>query len=76
MNLPIGPDVAYRLQAISDPSISPGGARVAYAFSWAEPTSLEARSRIMMQDFEGGKAEEFTQGKRDTLSLGEFSLPG
>ena len=66
MTNPIGPDVAYRLQAISDPSISPGGARVAYALSWAEPTSLEARSRIMMQDFEGGKAEEFTQGERDT----------
>ena len=66
MTLPIGPEVAHRLKAISDPSISPDGSRVAYALSWAEPESLEGRSRIMMQDFDGGLVEEFTQGDRDT----------
>ena len=66
MTLPIGPKVAHRLRTISDPSISPDGSRVAYALSWAEPVSLEARSRIMMLGLDGGKAEEFTQGERDT----------
>ena len=66
MTLPIGPEVAHRLRTISDPSISPDGSRVAYALSWAEPVSLEARSRIMMLGLDGGKAEEFTRGERDT----------
>ncbi len=66
MNLPIGPEVAHRLRTISDPSISPNGSRVAYTISWAEQPSLEGRSRIMMQGLEGGEAEEFTQGDRDT----------
>jgi len=66
MTLPIGPEVALRLHTISDPSISPDGSRVAYSLSWAEQPSLEGRSRIMMQDLDGGKTEEFTQGDRDT----------
>ena len=66
MVLPIGPEVAHRLKTISDPSISPEGSRVAYALGWAEPPTLESRSRIMMLGLDGGQAEEFTQGERDT----------
>ena len=33
MTLPIGPEIAHRLNAISDPTISPDGSRVAYALA-------------------------------------------
>jgi len=66
MALPIGPEVAHRLQTIADPTISPDGSRVAYTLSWTQPSSLDGRSRITMLDVESGNAKEFTQGGKDT----------
>ena len=74
MTRPIGPEVAYSLKSVSDPSISPDGGRLAYALSWAEPPELDGRSRIMMADLEDGSIAEFTRGPSD--SAPRFSPDG
>ena len=66
MSKPISPDIALRLRAVGDPSLSPDGSRLAYPYSWFEPDLMESRSRIMMLHLAAGQTEEFTQGKWDT----------
>ena len=78
MSTPIGPEVAYRLKSISDPSLAPDSSRAAYAMSWAEPPEMDQRSRIMMLDVDRGGSQlfprEFTRGIRD--SAPRFSPDG
>ncbi|MEK7806121.1 MAG: S9 family peptidase [Chloroflexota bacterium] len=66
MSKPIGPDVAYRLKTISDPALSPDGARLAYSYSWTGPAPGDALCRIMMLDLATLQPKEFTQGREDT----------
>ena len=66
MAKPISPEVAFRLKSVGDPSISPDGSRLAYSYSWFDRDQMESRSRIMMMHLPSGRAEEFTQGKRDS----------
>ena len=83
MASPISPDIAYRWRSVADPSLSPDGSRLAYSQSWFESDSGksgnsgdsgESRSRVMLLELATGKAEEFTQGKRD--SAPRFSPDG
>ncbi len=63
---PIGPDIAYRLHSVGDPSLSPDGARLAYSHSWFDQEQRGSRSRIMMRQLASGQTVEFTQGQRDS----------
>ncbi|PKB72738.1 MAG: hypothetical protein BZY75_05440 [SAR202 cluster bacterium Io17-Chloro-G7] len=74
MTAPISPDVAYRLKSVGDPSISPDGSTLVYSLSWIDRDSMESRSRVMLMNLSSGKAEEFTQGQRD--SAPRFSPDG
>ena len=77
MSNPISAALVYRLKAVADPSLAPGGERLAYALSWVERTATGdagVRSRIMMADLTGGAEREFTQGNSDTAP--KFSPDG
>ena len=80
MASPISPDIAYRLRSVADPSLSPDGSKLAYSQSGFESDSgdsgnyRESRSRVMLLELATGKAEEFTQGQRD--SAPRFSPDG
>ena len=74
MTNPIGPESAHRIKSISDPTLSPGGSRLAFTLAWAEPPEMNSRSRIMMLDLGHGEPVEFTQGNRD--SAPRFSPTG
>ncbi len=81
MSNPITPRSVYQLKSVGDSSLSPEGARLAYALSWIDPEKMESRSRIMMLGLTGDgdngagrEAAEFTQGLKD--SLPRFSPDG
>ena len=62
--------VVYGLRGVADPALSPDGRALAYALSWVERTDggdAETRSRLLLDDFSGGPAREFTQGRRDSM---------
>ena len=67
MSTPIHPDVVYQLPSVADPALSPDGSLLAYTYSWFDQEQMEGRSRIMMLAVAGGKTQEFTQGKSDSL---------
>lgn len=62
--------VVYGLRGLADPALSPDGRALAYTLSWVERTEggdAETRSRLLLDDFSGGPAREFTQGRRDSM---------
>lgn len=62
--------VVYGLRGAADPALSPDGRALAYTLSWVERTDggdAETRSRLLLDDFSGGPAREFTQGRRDSM---------
>ena len=62
--------VVYGLRGVADPALSPDGRALAYTLSWVERTddgNAETRSRLLLDDFSGGPAREFTQGRRDSM---------
>ncbi len=74
MSSPILPDVVRRLQSVGDPALSPDGKRLAYTLSWVDQEQLDSRSRIMMLELDSGRAQQFTQGTKD--SAARFSPDG
>ena len=63
-------EMVYGLRGVADPSLSPDGRALAYALSWVERTEggdAETRSRLLLDDFSGGPAREFTQGRQDSM---------
>ena len=68
MNRPLSPEMVRHLKGVSDPSISPDGARVAFVYSWVDSESLDGHSQIHManlQELDATQAAAFTQGPRD-----------
>ena len=62
---PIGPDHVHRLTSVSGPTLSPGGARLAFVVSRVDQDTVEYSARVMMVSLPGGAAEEFTRGPKD-----------
>ena len=62
---PITPDMIYELITVSEPSLSPDGARLAFVRSEVDKEAMESRSQIMMMSPPGGEAVPFTGGDRD-----------
>lgn len=63
-------EMVYGLRGVADPALSPDGRALAYALSWVERTDggdAETRSRLLLDDFSGGPAREFTQGRHDAM---------
>jgi dipeptidyl aminopeptidase/acylaminoacyl peptidase len=61
---PIVAEDLYRLRFVSDPQVSPDGARVAYVVSWASDDRTGYRSSIMLVDTSGERAPRaLTQGQ-------------
>ena len=63
-------EMVYGLRGVADPVLSPDGRALAYTLSWVERTEggdAETRSRLLLDDFSGGPAREFTQGRRDSM---------
>ena len=74
MNKPIQPDIAYRVPSVADPALSSDGSVLAYTYSWFDQVLMKSCSRIMMLKVADGIAQEFTQGKSD--SVPKFSPNG
>ena len=66
MPSPIAPDMIYELVAVSEPSLSPDGSRLAFVRSQVDRETMESRSQIMMMSPLGGDAVPFTGGRRDS----------
>ena len=66
MSEPIQPDLAYRMESVADPSLSPDGSLLAYSHAWFDQAQMESYSRIMVLSIADGRAQEFTQGKADS----------
>ena len=63
-------EMVYGLRGVADPSLSPDGRALAYTLSWVERTAggdAETCSRLLLDDFSGGPAREFTQGRQDSM---------
>ena len=65
MSRPIAPDMIYELIAVSEPSLSPDGARLAFVRSRVDKETMESRSQIMMMSPPGAEPVPFTGGDRD-----------
>ena len=65
MQHPIGPELVYELTAVSDPTLSPDGTRVAFARSKVDQRSMTIRSQIMMAALPNGEPDPFTGGQSD-----------
>ena len=65
MPSPIAPDMIYELTGVSDPSLSPDGAHLAFVRSRVDREAMESRSQIMMMSPPGADAAPFTGGDRD-----------
>ena len=65
MPQPIGPELVYTLTAVSDPTLSPDGTRVAFARSKIHKESMTTRSQIMMAALPDGEPYPFTGGQSD-----------
>ena len=66
---PVEADDLYRLRFVSDPQISPDGARVAYVVAWVDPDDhTRYRSQLMLAPFDGSSSPRpLTSGRhRDT----------
>lgn len=64
--LPFTPDDIYLLKQVSDPQLSPDGARVAYVVSWPDREDDETRMSVYLAPLDGNEpARRFTHGKRD-----------
>ena len=77
MSSPIGPELAYEIVGVSDPSISPDGERIAFVRAWIEGESggkAESRSQIMVVSASGGEPAAFTAGPGDGMPV--FSPDG
>ena len=67
MSQPIGPQVAWQLKSVGDPSLSPDGHHLAYTFGWYDEAAEESRSRISVLELATGRTQEFTQGDSDSI---------
>ena len=67
MSTPIQPDIACKLPSVADPALSSDGSHLAYTYSWFDQVQMESYSRIMMLKVPGSRAQEFTQGKSDSV---------
>ena len=65
MPQPIGPELVYELTAVSDPTLSPDGTRVAFARSKIDKESMTTHSQIMMAALPEGEPDPFTGGQSD-----------
>ncbi|MDP6716005.1 MAG: DPP IV N-terminal domain-containing protein, partial [SAR202 cluster bacterium] len=66
MSNSITSDIVYQLINVGDPSLSPDGARVAFAKSSIDRESMETHSHVMMMDVDSGEASRFTSGDKDS----------
>ena len=73
MSEPIQPDLAYRMESVADPSLSPDGSLLAYSHAWFDQAQMESYSHIMVLSIADGRVQEFTQGKAD--SAPKFAHP-
>jgi dipeptidyl aminopeptidase/acylaminoacyl peptidase len=60
-------DLTYGLVAVSSPTLSPDGKRIAYARSTTSPETHKTDSRVIVQEATGGKAISFTSGPGDSI---------
>ena len=74
MPQPITPDLVYDLTGVSDPSMSPDGARLAFVRAKVDRDRMENRSQIMMAALSDGEPVPFTNG--DTDGRPRFSPDG
>ncbi len=65
MTKPITPDLVYELTAVSEPTLSPDGARLAFVRSRVDRSKMEGRSHLMMMSLTDGEATAFTSGDKD-----------
>ena len=61
----ITPEAIYELTAVSEPSLSPDGTRLAFARSAVDRERMEQRSQIMLMSVPDGEPSPFTRGKQD-----------
>lgn len=66
MSHAITSDIVYRLINVSDPSISPDGARVAFTRSWIDRESMETRFHVMVMETDTRETVRFTGGDQDS----------
>ncbi|MCH8310733.1 MAG: S9 family peptidase, partial [Chloroflexi bacterium] len=66
MSNPITSDIVYQLINVADPSLSPDGARVAFAKSSIDRESMETRSHVMVMEVDTGETSRFTSGDKDS----------
>ena len=66
MSNTITSDIVYQLINVGDPSLSPNGARVAFAKSSIDHESMETMSHVMMMDLASGVSSRFTNGDKDS----------
>ncbi len=66
MSNTITSDIVYQLINVGDPSLSPDGARVAFAKSSIDRESMETVSHVMMMDVASGESSRFTSGDKDS----------
>jgi len=71
---PLSPEDWFRFQAVSDLSISPDGAAVAYLVTSYDRESDESRSALWLADWAGDKSVQLTRG--ESVSEPRFSPDG
>src|SRR5205823_5221004 len=71
---PLSPEDWFRFQAVSDLSISPDGAAVAYLVTSYDRESDESRSALWLADCAGDKSVQLTRG--ESVSEPRFSPDG
>lgn len=60
-------DLTYGLIAVSSPTLSPDGTRLAFTRSTTSEDDHKSDSRVMVQDTAGGEAARFTSGPGDSM---------
>lgn len=66
MSRPITSDIVYQLINVADPSLSPDGARVAFAKSSIDRESMQTRSHVIVMEVDTGETSRFTSGDKDS----------
>lgn len=71
---PIAPDDLYRLRAVTDVALHPGGRTVVYQVSWPDKTTDSNRAQLYSVGLEGNGVRQLTFGHRDSAAA--FSPDG